>query len=166
MPSRTTGRLVASPAMVWALAPACRIRWKNKMATYAVDPTPDQKSSDPPISTFALGPDRMSAQLVPRPAGPVPCGRRRRRRWRLGASRTSTRTATPTATMITAATWKGRFQVAGSFCFHEASAVPLMARLATVPSAVVSTRAFSQRLRPNTSGTTATLVRVKTEADA
>ncbi len=67
----------------------------------------------------------------------------------------------PTTTMITAATWKGRFQVAGSLCFHEAITVPLMVRLASVPSTVVSSRALIQRLRPNTSGTTATLVRVK-----
>jgi hypothetical protein len=66
--------------------------------------------------------------------------------------------------MNTAATWKGRFHVAGLFCFHVVMTVALMTRLARVPSAVVSTRAFSQRLRPNTSGTTATLVRVKTEA--
>ena len=39
--------------------------------------------------------------------------------------------------------------------------VPLMVRLASVPSTVVSSRALIQRLRPNTSGTTATLVRVK-----
>ena len=67
----------------------------------------------------------------------------------------------PTATRITAATWKGRFQVAGSFCFQLAITVPLMVRLATVPSTVVSSRALIHRLRPNTSGTTATLVRVK-----
>ena len=36
-----------------------------------------------------------------------------------------------------------------------------MARLASVPSTVVSRRALIHRLRPNTSGTTATLVRVK-----
>ncbi len=70
----------------------------------------------------------------------------------------------PTTTMITAATWKGRFQVDGSFCFHEAMTVPLMARLATVPSTVVISSALIQRLRPKTSGTTATLVRVKVAA--
>ena len=70
----------------------------------------------------------------------------------------------PTATMITAATWKGRFQVAGSFCFQEAMTVPLIARLANVPSTVVRSRALIHRLLPNTSGTTATLVRVKTDA--
>ena len=43
--------------------------------------------------------------------------------------------------------------------------VPLMARLASVPSTVVNSSALIHRLRPNTSGTTATLVRVKT-ADA
>ena len=63
--------------------------------------------------------------------------------------------------MMTAATWKGRFQVAGSLCFHEAITVPLMVKLARVPSTVVRRSALIQRLRPNTSGTTATLVRVK-----
>ena len=71
MPMKKTGRPVASPAMVWALAPAWRTRWKNRMATYAVDPTPDQKSSDPPTSTLALGPDRMSAELVHVRPGPL-----------------------------------------------------------------------------------------------
>ena len=66
--------------------------------------------------------------------------------------------------MITAATWTGRFQVAGSFCFQVAMTVPLMVQLARVPRTVVSTSAFSHRLRPNTSGTTATLVRVNTAA--
>ena len=66
--------------------------------------------------------------------------------------------------MITPATWKGRFQVAGSDCFQVVITVALMVQLASVPSTVVSTRALSQRLRPNTSGTTATLVREKTEA--
>ena len=79
-------------------------------------------------------------------------------------SRTSTRTATPTAPMMTAATWKGRFQVSGMLCFHVVMTVALMTRLASVPNAVVSTSAFNQRLRPKTSGTTATLVRVNTEA--
>ena len=70
----------------------------------------------------------------------------------------------PTATMMTAATWKGRFQVDGSLCFHVAMTVPLMVRLASVPSTVVRRRALIHRLRPKTSGTTATLVRVKTAA--
>ena len=68
----------------------------------------------------------------------------------------------PTATRMTAVNWKGRFQVDGSFCFQLAMTVPLMVRLATVPRTVVSSRALIHRLRPNTSGTTATLVRVKT----
>ena len=66
--------------------------------------------------------------------------------------------------MITPATWNGRSQVAGSDCFHVVMTVALIVQLASVPSTVVSTRALSQRLRPKTSGTTATLVRVKTEA--
>ena len=68
------------------------------------------------------------------------------------------------STRITAATWNGRFHVDGSDCFQVAITVPLMVQLASVPSTVVSSSAFSQRLRPNTSGTTATLVRVKTAA--
>ena len=43
-----------------------------------------------------------------------------------GASRTSSSTAMPTATRMTAATWKGRFQVDGSLCFHEVMTVALM----------------------------------------
>ncbi len=66
--------------------------------------------------------------------------------------------------MITPATWKGRFHVAGSDCFHVVMTVALIVQLASVPSTVVSTRALSQRLRPNTSGTTATFVSEKTEA--
>ena len=66
--------------------------------------------------------------------------------------------------MITPATWKGRSQVAGSDCFQVVMTVALIVQLASVPSTVVSTSALSQRLRPKTSGTTATLVRVKTEA--
>ncbi len=65
---------------------------------------------------------------------------------------------------MTPAIWNGRSQVAGSDCFHVAMTVPLMVKLARVPSTVVSTSAFSHRLRPNTSGTTATLVSVNTEA--
>ena len=68
---RKTGRPVARPAMVWALAPAWRTRWKNRMATYAVDPTPDQNSSDPATSTLALGPDEDVAQLVAGRPGPL-----------------------------------------------------------------------------------------------
>ena len=71
----------------------------------------------------------------------------------------------PTTTMMIAATWKGRFQVSGRAWFHLAITVPLIARLAMLPRTVVSNSALIQRLRPNTSGTTATLVRVKT-ADA
>ena len=66
--------------------------------------------------------------------------------------------------MIAAATWKGRFQVEGSFCFQLAITVPLMVRLASVPSTVVRSSALIHRLRPKTSGTTATLVRVNTDA--
>ena len=161
---KNTGIPVTSPAMVWALAPAWSTRWKNRMATYAVDPTPDQNRSDPPMSTLALGPDMMS-----RSSSSV--GRARTERSAsapyeaLGASRTISSTTMPTATRITAATWKGRFQVDGSFCFHEAITVPLMVQLAMVPSTVVRRSALIQRLRPKTSGTTATLVRVKV-ADA
>ena len=54
--------------------------------------------------------------------------------------------------------------MAGSDCFHVVMTVALMVQLASVPSTVVSTRALIQRLRPKTSGTTATLVRVKTAA--
>ena len=78
-----------------------------------------------------------------------------------GASRTRRSTASPTTTRITASIWKGRFHVDGSLCFHEAMTVPLMTRLARVPSTVVNSSALIHRLRPNTSGTTATLVRVK-----
>ena len=65
---------------------------------------------------------------------------------------------------MTAATWNGRFQVAGSDCFHVVMTVALIVQLARVPSTVVRSRAFSHRLRPKTSGTTATLVSVKTAA--
>ena len=54
--------------------------------------------------------------------------------------------------------------MAGSDCFQVVMTVALIVQLASVPSTVVSTSALSQRLRPKTSGTTATLVRVKTEA--
>ena len=63
--------------------------------------------------------------------------------------------------MMTAATWKGRFHVAGSLCFQEAITVALIPRLATVPRTVVRRSAFSHRLRPNTSGMTVALVSVK-----
>ena len=33
MPMKKTGIPVASPATVWALAPAWRTRWKKRMAT-------------------------------------------------------------------------------------------------------------------------------------
>ena len=54
--------------------------------------------------------------------------------------------------------------MAGSDCFQVVMTVALMVQLARVPSTVVSRRAFNHRLRPNTSGTTATLVRVNTAA--
>ncbi len=65
---------------------------------------------------------------------------------------------------MAASIWNGRSQVDGSFCFHEAITVPLIARLASVPRTVVRSKALIQRLRPNTSGTTATLVSVKMAA--
>ena len=95
--------------------------------------------------------------------GPAWSGRPRLPEEADGDSRTRSRTASPVRIMMAPAIWKGRSQVAGSDCFHVAITVPLMVKLASVPRTVVSTNAFSQRLRPNTSGTTATLVRVNTD---
>ena len=113
--------------------------------------------------TLAFGPDRMSRSSSR--VGRARCLRSASApKVAVGASRTSTRTTMPTPIKMRASIRKGRFQVDGSLCFQVAIAVPLMTRLAKVPSTVVKSSALIHRLRPNTSGTTATLVRVKTEA--
>ncbi len=67
---KKTGIPVTRPAMVWALAPAWSTRWKNRMATYAVDPTPGPEQERPSDEHLGVGAGHDVPELVQRGPGP------------------------------------------------------------------------------------------------